>query len=121
MSYTPWNEDLAHLKQSPVLIVGSPQEKVMNVVKSYGFERAVHLKDYDEKHPLMNPFTHENTTIDTTQETWTEGFKAVCVLTDPDDFFTALQVVIDVLLSSRPGIVEFEENHQIPIYFSNPD
>jgi len=113
--------DLAHLKNEPILIVGAPTKKVMNVVKSYGFTKAIHIEDYDNKHPLMNPFKNENTKIDSSAETWNEGLKAICVFTDPEDLFMALQIVIDVLLSSRPGEVEYEEDHQIPIYFSNPD
>lgn len=31
------------------------------------------------------------------------------------------QIVIDVLLSPKPGEVEFDVAHNIPIYFSNPD
>jgi len=69
----------------------------------------------------MDPFKHENTRIDTTHETWNEGFKAVCVFTDPENLSMALQIVTDVMLSSQPGEVEYEEEHHIPIYFSNPD
>jgi hypothetical protein len=34
-------------------------------------------------------------------ETWNEGFEAVCIFTDPLNYFEALQIVTDVLLSSR--------------------
>lgn len=121
LSYSPWLKDLAHLKDESILCVGIPREGVKNVMKSYGFTKAVHIQDYDAVHPLMNPFKNENTKMDTSKETWKEGFKAVCVLTDPPDYYEALQLVTDVLLSSRPGEVEFEKDHLIPIYFSNPD
>lgn len=93
----------------------------MNVARSYGYERAVHLEDYDAAHPLMDPFKKENERIDTTDECWNEGLKAILVFTDPANFCMAMQILTDVLLSSRPGEVEFERDHLVPIYFSNPD
>lgn len=45
----------------------------------------------------------------------------MCVCTDPQNYLTALQLVIDVLTSPKPGLIEYEEAHLIPIYFSNPD
>lgn len=149
LSYTPWNEDLAHLKHEPILTVGMPKEGIDNVMRSYGFEKAMHVQDYVARHPLMDPFKGSSTApsadvplsqeIPLSQdyplsqdltwpsrenkesEKWDEGFKAICVLTDPSDFFQACQVVVDVLLSSRPGEIEYEPDHMIPIYFSNPD
>eukprot|EP00616_Rhizochromulina_sp_CCMP1243_P010170 CAMPEP_0118991792 /NCGR_PEP_ID=MMETSP1173-20130426/52305_1 /TAXON_ID=1034831 /ORGANISM="Rhizochromulina marina cf, Strain CCMP1243" /LENGTH=220 /DNA_ID=CAMNT_0006942943 /DNA_START=23 /DNA_END=685 /DNA_ORIENTATION=- len=69
----------------------------------------------------MNPFKWENTAVDTSEESWEEGLQAVLVFTDPGHFFMALQIIIDVLLSSRPGEKEFEADFNIPIFFSNPD
>ena len=67
-------------------------------------------------------------------EQWSENLQGVCVFTDPkvclawgeergglrgantpplisQDFFEGIQLVIDALLSSRPGEVEFEPDH----------
>lgn len=56
LSYTPFDLDLGRLKDKPVLIVGDPKEKVMNVARSYGYQAPIHITDYDRAHPLMNPF-----------------------------------------------------------------
>lgn len=121
LSYSPWNTDLAHYKDKPILVVGDPKARVMNVAAHYGFSRAIHITDYDDAHPLMDPFKKEDVAVQTEGEQWDEDIKAICVFTDPGNFFQALQIVIDCLLSSRPGTVEFEEEFNIPIFFSNPD
>ena len=46
LSYSPFKEALAELKESPLLIVGDPKEKVMNVARSYGLSQAIHVSDY---------------------------------------------------------------------------
>ena len=121
LSYSPWRLDLAELVDKPVLVVGDPAERVMDVARHYGFTKAMHISEYDARHPLMNPFKHDNTKMEVSWEDWSEGFAAICVFTDPLNFFEALQICTDVLLSSRPGEVEVEPAHKIPIYFSNPD
>jgi len=84
------------------------------------------LSDYTRKHSTMNPFGNagcekDGKVIKNEKETWNEQIKAILVFTDPSDFFEALQVLTDLLLSSRPGEKEYERNHRIPIVFSNPD
>ena len=64
----------------------------MNVARSYGLSKAVHISDYSEAHPLMNPFRQEDIYHDVSSERWDEGIKGVCVFTDPKDFFEGCQV-----------------------------
>jgi HAD superfamily hydrolase (TIGR01456 family) len=124
LSYTPFDKDLDHLKNEPVLIVGSP--RIAKAAEHYGFTKAMHLSEYTCRHPLMNPFgtsgcEKDDCVIRTDEEKWDEDFKAILVFTDPENFFEGIQVLTDVLLSSRPGEVEFEKKRRIPIVFSNPD
>jgi len=125
LSYTPFQTHLSHLKDEPVLIVGCP--RAIYAARKYGFTRAMALSEYARRHPTMNPFKKggcekDGKVITTgTKERWNENFRAVLVFTDPQDFFEALQIITDVLLSSRPGEREFEPSHRIPIVFSNPD
>jgi len=69
----------------------------------------------------MDPNKIVDQCIDTRAERWDEGIKGIFVYNDPENLSMALQIIIDVLLSSRPGEVEYEEDHLIPIFFSNPD
>jgi len=120
LSYSPWRQDLAALRNQPVLVVGDPAGPILAAANAYGWTKAMHISEYSARHPLMNPFKHDNTAIED-DSSWDEEFKAVCVFTDPKDFFEALQLCSDALLSSRPGITEVEKGHTIPIFFSNPD
>mmetsp|Transcript_16807 Transcript_16807/g.27340 ORF Transcript_16807/g.27340 Transcript_16807/m.27340 type:complete len:470 (+) Transcript_16807:95-1504(+) len=124
LSYTPFDSDLSHLKNEPVLIVGSP--RILEAAVNYGFTKAMHLSEYTCRHPTMNPFgksglEKDDCVINLAREEWNEDFKAILVFTDPVDFFEGIQVLTDVLLSSKPGKVEFEPERRIPIVFSNPD
>mmetsp|Transcript_19540 Transcript_19540/g.39577 ORF Transcript_19540/g.39577 Transcript_19540/m.39577 type:complete len:516 (-) Transcript_19540:63-1610(-) len=141
LSYSPFRSHLEHLKSLPVLIVGS--KECLRVAKqAYGFRRAVHIDDYSRDNPLLNPFKRrtvaaatktataraeevrrqEATVKEGKEDEWGHGpFKAVLVFTDPSDFFDGLQIITDVLLSSRPNEVEYEKGHLIPCYFSAGD
>mmetsp|Transcript_14288 Transcript_14288/g.28825 ORF Transcript_14288/g.28825 Transcript_14288/m.28825 type:complete len:457 (-) Transcript_14288:193-1563(-) len=124
LSYSPFKQHLGHLMEYPVLVVGCPRS--LNTAREYGFQKPMHLSEYTRRHPMMNPFgksgcEKDDKVINGGKETWNENFQAILVFTDPGDFFEAIQVLTDVLLSSRPGEVEYEKNHRIPIVFSNPD
>jgi len=124
LSYTPFETHLRELRNESVLVVGCP--RAMKAAKQYGFHKAIHVSDYARKYSTLNPFgksgcEKDNKVIGNEKGDWNENFKAVFVFTDPSDFFEALQIITDVLLSSRPGIVEYEPMHRIPLVFSNPD
>eukprot|EP00468_Gymnochlora_sp_CCMP2014_P005677 CAMPEP_0167749270 /NCGR_PEP_ID=MMETSP0110_2-20121227/5310_1 /TAXON_ID=629695 /ORGANISM="Gymnochlora sp., Strain CCMP2014" /LENGTH=397 /DNA_ID=CAMNT_0007634397 /DNA_START=286 /DNA_END=1480 /DNA_ORIENTATION=+ len=123
LSYTPFNHDLAYLKNEPVLIVGC--KRVIDAANHYGFKKAMHISEYTCKHPLINPFgtngEKDDCVFNVERETWEEDFKAVLVFTDPEDFFEGVQVITDVILSSKPGEIEVEKGRRIPVVFSNPD
>ena len=57
LSYTPWASQLVpRLKDSRVLLVGDPKEKVLEVAAAYGLKRVTHYSDYAIQHPTVNPF-----------------------------------------------------------------
>mmetsp|Transcript_8848 Transcript_8848/g.13203 ORF Transcript_8848/g.13203 Transcript_8848/m.13203 type:complete len:483 (+) Transcript_8848:145-1593(+) len=123
LSYTPFDYHLGHLKNSTVLVVGC--HRAIHAAKHFGFKHPITLSEYAKRHPLLNPFSKKGCEKDDKvlaegKENW-EHISAILVFTDPGDFFEALQILTDVLLSSRPGEVEYERNHRIPIIFSNPD
>ncbi|GAB5360257.1 hypothetical protein AAMO2058_000612200 [Amorphochlora amoebiformis] len=124
LSYSPFKTHLKHLKNEHVLIVGCP--RAMNAAEEFGFKHTTSMRDYAKRHSTMNPFhkggcEKDDKVVSDEKETWDEDFKAILVFTDPSDFFESLQIITDLLLSSRPGEVEYEKNHRIPIVFSNPD
>eukprot|EP00472_Partenskyella_glossopodia_P006317 CAMPEP_0197525422 /NCGR_PEP_ID=MMETSP1318-20131121/11914_1 /TAXON_ID=552666 /ORGANISM="Partenskyella glossopodia, Strain RCC365" /LENGTH=349 /DNA_ID=CAMNT_0043078811 /DNA_START=346 /DNA_END=1395 /DNA_ORIENTATION=+ len=124
LSYTPFNADLKHLKDKPVLIVGTP--RAMDVAEHYGFQKAMHIKEYCCRHPTLNPFgtsgcEKDDCVINPGRGTSEEDFAAILVFTDPENFFEGIQVLTDVLLSSNPEKTEYEPNRRIPVVFSNPD
>ena len=124
LSYSPFQSDLGEdLKASPVLVVGDPAAKVMAVAASYGFRRAMHVSAYATANPTMNPFkTYPSSSSSSSSGGIGDNFAAICVFTDPSDFFEALQVCTDVLLSGSPQTVEVQgDGRRIPCFFSNPD
>jgi HAD superfamily hydrolase (TIGR01456 family) len=138
LSYTPWATALApDLKDKKVLIVGDPKEKVKEVAKSYGLEKAIHYSDYAVQNPTVNPFraameadtshtavanksiVHKKQDTSNLQE---DPFAAVLVFCDPYHWYEAIQTSIDVLLSPTPLSLHFDANAPpMPIHFSNPD
>uniref|UniRef100_A0A7S1XUV5 Uncharacterized protein n=1 Tax=Phaeomonas parva TaxID=124430 RepID=A0A7S1XUV5_9STRA len=119
LAYSKFPE-LEELKDHPVLVVGEPLDKVRHVAKAMGFEKAVHLMDYLARHPEMDPFGTDKRKGPQDPKDW-ETFAGVLVVADPgDQFWPALQLVTDVLLSPNPQAAELAPE-QVPIYFSNND
>ena len=108
LSYSPFKSDpwLTRLRArgGAVLVVGDPYEKVMRVAsEAYGFGNAVHVRDYARRYPTLNPFMRREAKGAEGAEgqpgrdcgrapCWDENIEAICVFSDPIDFFEALQV-----------------------------
>mmetsp|Transcript_1465 Transcript_1465/g.2084 ORF Transcript_1465/g.2084 Transcript_1465/m.2084 type:complete len:414 (+) Transcript_1465:356-1597(+) len=119
LSYSPFKSDLEHLKPFPTLIVGSYTS--LFVARQYGFKKAVHIEDYAHRNPLLNPFSKRTPKKMSGKCHSSEGFGSVLIFSDPVDYFEAMQIVIDVLLSKRPDLTEFDSSHRIPVVFSAGD
>jgi ribonucleotide monophosphatase NagD (HAD superfamily) len=53
-----------------------------------------------------------------------DNFDAVVIMTDPFNWFEALQVTVDVAVSAAPNsgeAMEFDTGRVVPVHFSNPD
>ena len=105
LSYSPFKSDpwltrLRAQREAAVLVVGDPYAKVMRVAsEAYGFGNAVHVRDYARRYPTLNPFMRreltkeaENAEGEASGGCWDENIQAICVFSDPVDFFEALQV-----------------------------
>ena len=103
LSYSPFKSDpwLTRLRArgGAVLVVGDPYAKVMRVASdAYGFGNAVHVRDYARRYPTLNPFMRRELTKakdaggEASGGCWDENIQAICVFSDPVDFFEALQV-----------------------------
>ena len=116
LSYTPWARHLDALKPKPILVIGDPADKVLACARAAGFTRAVHVRDYARAKPTLNPFQRldddggggggggesaENAAAAVAAACAGEPFAALCVFTDPLDFFEALQVRVRALQSPR--------------------
>ena len=97
----PWLTRLRARGDGAVLVVGDPYAKVMRVAsEAYGFGNAVHVRDYARRYPTLNPFMRRELTKEAEDAEgeassggcWDENIQAICVFSDPVDFFEALQV-----------------------------
>ena len=55
LSYTPMDDDQS-MKDQRILLIGDPKEKVKAMAVQYGWTNAVHVSDYCEANPLVDPF-----------------------------------------------------------------
>mmetsp|Transcript_96770 Transcript_96770/g.276410 ORF Transcript_96770/g.276410 Transcript_96770/m.276410 type:complete len:401 (-) Transcript_96770:812-2014(-) len=187
LSYTPMDDDQS-MKDQRILLIGDPKEKVKAMAVQYGWTNAVHVSDYCEANPLVDPFgaaragdpskeivveptsghgfgrkgSLSTTGVDVdgdnaaaaapsssgpnhgyigpivaapppkfsqrprsgSNATEEQPFDTVVVMTDPHDWFEALQAAVDVVCAANPnseGVLEFDLGRCIPIHFSNPD
>ena len=97
----------AGLIRQRVLLVGDPAEKCKEVAASYGLKHVTHYSDYARAHPTLNPFrvAREAGTSHTavanksaaaapknTEVGEEEPFASVLVMSDPYEWYKALQV-----------------------------
>jgi HAD superfamily hydrolase (TIGR01450 family) len=146
LSYTPMGE-AEQFKEQKVLLVGDPREKVETVARSYGWN-FVHVTSYCGANPTVDPFAaargQSHTAVaneaaprpaspargdfaaaaSSAASSESDNFDSVVVMTDPHDWFEALQATIDVVVSGAPNsstVMEFDPNRRVQVHFSNPD
>jgi len=113
LSYTPMGEDERFRPPGQLLLVGDPKEKVKACADAYGWSY-VHVSDYCADHPGVDPFKEamrsgtSHTAVAnpngdrpsasskgdfaTSAAAGKDNFDTVVVMSDPHDWFEALQV-----------------------------
>ncbi|KAK2079107.1 hypothetical protein QBZ16_002797 [Prototheca wickerhamii] len=135
--HTPLRLGLAaELAEEPVLLVG--RGDVKRVGESYGLRRCLTVEELALAAPASVPFAgHIRRRAAQARlagaagdaaalETRTNGrpFAAILVLNDPEDWYSALQISLDVVLGrGRPGVRAPRDDAAAPVHvvFCNPD
>jgi len=148
LSYTPMGEDPS-FRDKRILLIGDPKEKVKAVARGYGWTNATHVDDYgllfktadpfgsssgepsggkkshsaasSDEHPPSGPLMSRRPSVLAAAE---DDFDTVVVMTDPHDWFSALQIAVDVAVSAAPNsehVMEFDTGRDVKVHFSNPD
>lgn len=121
LSHTPMRDLLPAYRDSTILTLGMTD--VRSVAQSYGFKKVLIPADLIAAHPDLVPhltphgrkkvFEMSNGTMHALEE-----IRAILVMHDPNEWYSNLQLVLDLLTLPRDGA-----NHTPPpkIFFSNPD
>jgi ribonucleotide monophosphatase NagD (HAD superfamily) len=133
LSYSPFNasrsagDPYARQFKDDVVVVVGPAETI-EVARSYGYSKAIHINEYSRIHHELNPLdfdsynaecaAHPSCELKSVPE-W-EPVKAIFAMSDPNHVMQAMQVMVDLLMSPAPGVEELAPE-QIPIFFSNMD
>jgi HAD superfamily hydrolase (TIGR01456 family) len=136
LAYSPFNASrpaadprAAALKNEAVLVVG-PAETI-DVARSYGYTKAIHVNEYGRRHHELNPIGFDsfnaacaadpNCELGSSSTEW-EPVRGILAMSEPNHLMQALQIMVDVLMSSQPGVTELEPSSVAPkIFFANMD
>ncbi|KAI9840996.1 MAG: hypothetical protein M1837_001071 [Sclerophora amabilis] len=135
------------LRDKCVLVVGGDGDKCANVAAKYGFRNVVTPGDIFDAYPSIWPFANVFSpyyktfakplprSLDPSDPSKSLKIDSIFVFNDPRDWALDIQIILDLLLSSK-GILGtlssknnnpdlpnrgFQQDEQPPIYFSNPD
>ncbi|KAI9817703.1 MAG: hypothetical protein M1832_004597 [Thelocarpon impressellum] len=142
-SHTPFaalaDQSRGTLRDKCVLVVGGDGDSCRQVAERYGFSNVVTPADIITACPALWPFTRAlrphyasfarplPAPIDPSSPSTSLKIDAIFVYNDPRDWALDIQLILDLLLSSRgilgttsskPG---FQTDGQPPLYYSNPD
>ncbi|RNF09023.1 HAD-superfamily subfamily IIA hydrolase [Trypanosoma rangeli] len=107
-------------KDQNVLIVGCP--RCAEVAKVYGFHRPISILQFQAEHPELVPYKKWGELKKC--EAGTVAFpeiSAILQFNDPDDAFSDLQTILDVLLSPRGQVGRYVSSTQCVPYFVSAD
>lgn len=122
LSHTPLKESKSKYENSRVLVIGG-QPRCLEVVHSYGFEKAISIADYHAENRNVYPLRDSTMHCDS-QVAEREPVEAVMVFHDPVDWGLEMQIMSDVLSPTYQSCVSNEENRKrghIPLLVSNAD
>jgi len=114
LSHTPMKALVEKYGSVPVL-VGGP-ERVLDVAKTYGYKKAIHISQVVKANPHVWPcgdHQHDDPEGDIVD---LDSIRAVLYMHDDDNWGRDMQVVSDALLAGMRN-----RGIQTPLYFSNPD
>ncbi|KEG13666.1 HAD-superfamily subfamily IIA hydrolase [Trypanosoma grayi] len=108
-------------KNQNVLVVGRP--RCADVAKMYGFNRAMSILQYQVEHPDMVPYKKwGNLKKCTPGSVAFPEISAILQFSDPDDAFSDVQTILDVLLAPCGQVGRYVSSTQsIPYYVSADD
>lgn len=140
LSHSPMQHLVHKYENRDVLIVGGgDQESLMEVVRAYGFKRAIHIADYVYQNPNLYPSFPVENRLNLSEEEWQERinrdristdhrFDAIMVFYDSDHVGRDVQVIIDIMRSKGvPGqeihlpSSDNQFEHHVKLYMSHED
>lgn len=134
LSHTPFRPLAEEYSNKPVLVVG--RGDVMEISKSYGFRATVTTSQLAKALPLAVPFWSEvdkyiggpcsgRYVPSLRSGTPDNPIQAVFVFSDPTEWYTDLQLLVDTLVGG--GVLGRRKSEipsgtpPVPVFFSNPD
>lgn len=120
LSHTPMRNLLPKYREELILTIGMTD--VRSVARHYGFQHVVTPEDLAHKYPDLVPQLAHRAKMErkeapvTHYEREIEKIAAIFVLHDPVEWYTDMQLALDILTLPRPAGVPMPE-----LFFSNPD
>ena len=102
LSYTPMDDDQS-MKDQRILLIGDPKEKVKAMAVQYGWTNAVHVSDYCEANPLVDPFGAARAG-DPSKEIVVEPTSGVCPPAPPTPSLSAKPLPQPQISTSTPNL-----------------
>ena len=125
-SLTPYRELVQEYRNAQVLVIG--RTGMVGVAREYGFTNPIGLMEYaDSRRQLVPhlPAQRFTTSNSAKRRDNNQKIKAILVFTEPEDWHTALQVMVDVLSSDGEPCEELgghaSSTQVVDLFFSNPD
>lgn len=121
LSHTPMRLLAPLYEKQNVLIVGTP--RCLDVAKAYGFDRAISILQFQVEHPELVPYKQWDNLKKCTPGTVAfPEIAAIFQFENPEDVFSDVQTILDVLLAPRGQVGRFVSSTQsIPYFISSDD
>ena len=122
-SLTPYRGLVQKYGNARVLVIGRPE--AVRIAREYGFTNHVGLPEYVDSHRQLVPHLTHKFESDSAGPRDNQKIKAILVFSEPDDWHTALQVMVDVLSSDGEPCEELgghaSSTQVVDLFFSNLD
>ncbi|PBJ73347.1 hypothetical protein BCY84_14388 [Trypanosoma cruzi cruzi] len=120
LAHTPMQLLAPMYKNQNVLVVGNPRSA--EVAKMYGFDHAISVLQFQAEHPELLPYKKwgDLKKCEPCSVAFPE-IAAIFEFTDPEDVFSDVQIMLDVLLSPRGQVGRYISSTQSVPYFLSAD